>query len=117
MLLAVADGAVYLERRPPSGIWGGLWSFPEIDDADDWVTRIGGEPGEREQWGTLRHSFSHYDLDILPLVLMLDAVPEQARDTGDALWYRLDDSPPGGLAAPVSRLIDTLRNTHHVANR
>ncbi len=117
MLLAVADGAVYLERRPPSGIWGGLWSFPEVSDVDEWCARVGGESSEREQWRTLRHSFSHYDLDIEPLVLMLDAVPAEAHDRDDALWYRLDDTPPGGLAAPVSFLIETLRNTDHVANR
>ena len=38
MVLAVSNGAVYLERRPPSGIWGGLWSLPELDDdgVADW---------------------------------------------------------------------------------
>src|SRR4029077_15864311 len=31
MLIAVNDeGAVLLEQRAPSGVWGGLWSFPEL---------------------------------------------------------------------------------------
>jgi A/G-specific adenine glycosylase len=29
LLLRTMDGEVLLERRPPAGIWGGLWSFPE----------------------------------------------------------------------------------------
>ena len=30
-----SQGQVLLERRPPSGIWGGLWSFPEASNLDD----------------------------------------------------------------------------------
>ena len=31
LVLRDASGALLLERRPPSGIWGGLWCFPECD--------------------------------------------------------------------------------------
>ena len=31
MVIARHDGHVYLERRPEAGIWGGLWSLPEVD--------------------------------------------------------------------------------------
>ena len=119
MLLAVAGGAVYLERRPPAGIWGGLWSFPEIepDDADDWCSRLGKGSARTEHWDLLRHSFSHYDLDIRPLIVALDAPSSQAKDRDDALWYRLDDEPPGGLAAPVRKLLNRLKDSDHVANR
>ena len=119
MLLAVADGTVYLERRPPSGIWGGLWSFPEIDagEADDWCRRLGGEARHSEQWERLRHSFSHYDLDIRPLLVAVDAPSARVKDRDDALWYRLDAEPPGGLAAPVKKLLERLKEFDHVANR
>ena len=30
-----SQGRVLLERRPPSGIWGGLWSFPEASNLVD----------------------------------------------------------------------------------
>jgi hypothetical protein len=38
-------------------------------------------------------------------------------DRDDALWYRLDQAPPGGLAAPVKKLLDRLKEFDHVANR
>ena len=119
MLLAVSAEAVYLERRPPSGIWGGLWSFPEIEpsDADDWSSRLGRNALHTEQWNVVRHSFSHYDLDISPLLVELDEPVYQAADRDDALWYRLDQEPPGGLAAPVKKLLDLLKEFDHVANR
>ncbi len=117
MVLAVADGAVYLERRPASGIWGGLWSFPEVSDVGGWCAqRLRAEAVEVENWDTLRHSFSHYDLDIAPVVVRIDAVSSKVADYDDSTWYRPGDMPPGGIAAPVMRLIETLRNTDELRN-
>ena len=112
MLMAVADGAVYLERRPASGIWGGLWSLPEVEDPDDWCDRelsIG--VVSVESWDILRHSFSHYDLDISPVVVHLVGESSKVADGDGTTWYRLSDTPPGGIAAPVRKLIDGLRNS------
>ena len=117
MLLAVADGAVYLERRPASGIWGGLWSLPEVSDVDDWCAeRLQAEAVSTESWGTLRHSFSHYDLDIAPVVVRIDSVSSKVADSDDSTWYRPGDAPPGGIAAPVMKLIDTLNDTDESRN-
>jgi A/G-specific adenine glycosylase len=119
MVLAVNDGAVYLERRPPAGIWGGLWSLPELDGntLEDWCrSRFETHNGATESWQTLRHSFSHYDLDIVPVVVRIDAVSRKVADNDDATWHRLDASPPGGIAAPVQKLINTLKNEVHVQN-
>ena len=117
MVLALADNHVYLERRPPAGIWGGLWSFPELGDESvgDWCARINAGARSEEAWETLRHSFSHYDLDILPLVVRFERIAGTAGDT-DSTWHRLDEPPPGGLAAPVRKLIDSLRQMNDVAN-
>jgi len=117
MVLAVADGAVYLERRPASGIWGGLWSFPEVSDVGDWCARrLQADAVVTESWDTLRHSFSHYDLDISPVVVRIGAVSSKVADYDDSTWYRPGDTPPGGIAAPVMRLIETLSNTDELRN-
>ena len=119
MLLAVAENAVYLERRPARGIWGGLWSFPEVDPAgvDDWCERMAGDVSVGAvQWQVLRHSFSHFDLDIRPVVIRCKQIKATVGDTDDATWYQLDQQPPGGIAAPVQKLIDSLRNAENVAN-
>jgi A/G-specific adenine glycosylase len=117
MVLAVADGAIYLERRPASGIWGGLWSLPEVSDVGDWCAeRLDAEVVSTERWGALRHSFSHYDLDIAPVVVRIDAVSRKVADSDDSTWYRPGDVPPGGIAAPVMKLIDTLNDTDESRN-
>ena len=115
MILATNGESVYLERRPPSGIWGGLWSLPEVNDEDPaaWSSRTlqAGVP-DAEPWETLRHSFSHYDLDIRPFVVRVDAASSKVADGGDSTWYRFDELPPGGIAAPVMKLINNLREAH-----
>ncbi|MEM9334181.1 MAG: A/G-specific adenine glycosylase [Pseudomonadota bacterium] len=109
MVLAMHGERVYLQRRPAQGIWGGLWSFPEVgDNVADWSSRnLGRRPDVEEHWQSLRHSFSHYDLDIRPVVIRVKS--QQVADD-EAGWFLLDDEPPGGIAAPVARLLDSLRD-------
>ena len=117
MVLAVNGGCVYLERRPAAGIWGGLWSLPEVDDVDDWCRSVfDAVPVTSETQATLRHSFSHYDLDIRPVVVRIDAVSRRVADNPDAAWHRVGAAPPGGIAAPVQKLINTLQTIEHGAN-
>ncbi|MFQ6005451.1 MAG: A/G-specific adenine glycosylase [Woeseia sp.] len=112
MVLAHFDGVVYLERRPSQGIWGGLWSLPEIEDDTEvgrWCERqLNARPAELDRWRTMRHSFTHYDLDIQPIAVRLSAQSSTVRDTEDSIWHEIGTPPPGGMAAPVSKLIQTL---------
>ena len=115
-VLGSHDGRIYLERRPDSGIWGGLWSLPEVDGESvaDWCReRLGRTPRRIDEWGVLRHSFSHYDLDIRPIAVRIDAPLSKVADNDDARWHRLDDELPGGVAVPVSKLIEQLKNGTH----
>jgi A/G-specific adenine glycosylase len=114
LMLCNPDGAVLLEHRPPSGRWGGLWSLPEFDDQDQtmaWIsTRFGAIPVRSETWPVLRHSFTHFHLDIQPLYVALDKVPETVMEGESWVWYRGDEQP-GGLAAPVTRILEGLFDT------
>jgi A/G-specific adenine glycosylase len=113
MLIACNGRELYLERRPPSGIWGGLWSFPELaakDDANDWCEkRLAAKPRSVHQLETIRHSFSHFDLDIVPIVVRVDDASSTVADDGDGHWYCLDEPSPLGLAAPVQKLMNSLQ--------
>ncbi len=113
MLLAHVDGELFLERRPASGIWGGLWSLPELgenQDVGDWcASRLDSRPAEQDRWDMLRHSFTHYDLDIQPLVVRLERASRKVADGDDKRWYSLDAPPKIGLAAPVKKLIVALK--------
>ena len=110
LLLRRADGSVLLERRPPAGIWGGLWSLPAFDDdqaglAQECRRRYGLEiVGDAERGAPFTHTFSHFRLRITPLECAV-APANAALDAPDLLWYNPINPPRLGLAAPVSRLL------------
>ena len=119
MLMAKSSERVYLERRPEAGIWGGLWSLPELGERsiEDWCRdKLNGAATATEPWQTLRHSFSHYDLDIRPILVRVDAPLSKVADSDHTTWYRLDETPPGGIAAPVRKLIDQLKKSSNVTH-
>jgi A/G-specific adenine glycosylase len=120
MVLASAVGQVYLERRPEAGIWGGLWSLPELGERsiDDWCAEVLGSIAiETLPWDVMRHSFSHYDLDIQPIVVRVKPQARRVADADDWTWFGLWNKPPGGIAAPVKELINQLKKSENVANR
>ncbi len=118
MLLLYAGRDVLLERRPPSGIWGGLWGLPEFDAAAaiaGWCQNAFGTAAALgEPWPVLRHSFSHYDLDITPQPATLaGAVRGAVMEADGRLWYNVDSPSEIGLAAPVATLLDRFQTARH----
>ncbi|MDH3648016.1 MAG: A/G-specific adenine glycosylase [Gammaproteobacteria bacterium] len=111
MLLAVTEEGVLLEKRPASGIWGGLWGLPELTDQDvptQWCRqRLGCDAHTAETWPVYRHSFTHFDLDILPVVVRLDGAVAAVDDRAQ-LWYNINSPARVGLAAPVTALLKKL---------
>ena len=109
MLVLRAGAAVLLERRPPSGIWGGLWSLPQADDeaalaacarrygADDGLTPL----------APLTHAFTHFRLAIEPRVGLVAMRGATAAD-GDTAWVELASLDAYGVPAPVRRLLTSL---------
>ncbi|MEE4192299.1 MAG: A/G-specific adenine glycosylase [Halieaceae bacterium] len=112
LLVCSPDDAVWLTRRPSEGLWGGLWSFPEVEDESAGhaycLDLFGREPAATERWDPLRHTFSHYHLDIQPLRLTLETAPCAVMEGGQQLWYNWSAPEAVGLAAPVARLIRKL---------
>ena len=103
-----ADGAILLERRPPSGIWGGLWSLPEFETEQalgTWLaTRLAG--AEPEALAPVEHGFTHFRLRIHPRRVLAEPPPAVADGEGYD-WYR-PDAAPGGVPAPIQRIADAL---------
>lgn len=104
------DRRLLLERRPPSGVWGGLWSLPECDiDTDPFdhcVTRLGLRVAACHKLPRRRHTFTHFHLDIHPLVVQVKNSRECVMDGSERVWYNTAKPDRRGLAAPVARLID-----------
>ena len=114
LMISSPDGDVWLEKRPPTGIWGGLWCFPEVTGPEEatliCLDQWGVEPVNTVHWQAFRHTFSHYHLDIAPLQLTLPNNPESVMDASRQLWYNMRKPPEIGLAAPVATLLEKHRS-------
>lgn len=116
-MLVLRDGAsVLLEKRPPSGIWGGLWSLPEAADELSLAERaraFGAAQGF-ERLAPLTHTFTHFRLDIEPRCAALavgdEASTLEARDDETA-WVPLAQIDDYGVPAPVRKLLDALKGS------
>jgi A/G-specific adenine glycosylase len=125
MLVAMReDGSVLLERRPESGIWGGLWCLPEFDSvtaANLWCGQsLEAAENQPRPLSIVEHAFTHFDLVITPLLAscaghcgVMDAPP--------TLWYNTREPARIGLPAPIKTLLETLSSptlfdssNHHV---
>lgn len=106
VLMIREDGAVLLERRPPAGIWGGLWTLPQFEQresAEAWTGRAAGIVSLPPYF----HSFTHFDLTLHPL--MVRATPVQAvADSGAYRWYEPRQPAKIGLTKPAVDLICSL---------
>ncbi len=113
MLLIQDQRQVLLERRPPTGIWGGLWSFPECPvncNLAEWTAQqLGMETATGETLPARRHSFSHFHLEIIPVEMGLMRPNLRVEENPDRIWYELDRPVPKGVAAPVAQLLELLR--------
>ncbi|TCT21544.1 A/G-specific adenine glycosylase [Thiobaca trueperi] len=118
MLLAINPaGEILLERRPPSGIWGGLWSLPETTaDTEPGVwclARLGVAPLGVEMFAPRRHTFSHFSLTIQVAQVRLDGFPVGIADRDDQRWLNPSGLQALGLPAPVKAILDSLNAARH----
>ena len=105
-------GAVLLHKRPPGGLWGGLWSFPEChEDALDYMLHnYGIQPGTQRRLGSFRHTFTHFHLDITPIrVISYRQVP-QISESDSQIWYNVKNPLEIGLTGPVTKLLSRWHN-------
>ena len=98
---------VLMERRPPAGIWGGLLVLPECmpDRVDDFARRHGCRVVDRKPLPTYRHTFSHFHLNIMPLVCHVEAVADSVADEVGMHWLAAAEINQAAVPTPVRHLL------------
>jgi A/G-specific adenine glycosylase len=112
MLVAMReDGSVLLERRPESGVWGGLWCLPEFGTPTAALSYAGTSlhmiQGEPSTLGRMEHAFTHFDLVITPLLVRCSGSAGAVQDA-ESVWYDTRVPARVGLPAPVKSLLEGL---------
>lgn len=117
LIFELPTGEIHLEKRPPQGVWGSLWSFPEAENDQTLEQKLDEMGASRDQIESckpispFRHTFSHFHLDIHPVHVKLVNQPDAIGESGRSIWYDPDNPAELGLAAPVKRLLNNLRGT------
>ncbi|PID50444.1 MAG: A/G-specific adenine glycosylase [Proteobacteria bacterium] len=103
LILRNVKGEILLEKRPPTGIWGGLWSFPEFEDEAAALASLTKTPQTIHTLTVQTHCFSHYHLHLQPLLIDISE-PLTIADT-ERQWYQNGASFAGGLSSAVQKLL------------
>ena len=99
MLVYVNGDEVMLEKRPPVGIWGGLWSFPEVNDV-----LIDTSPLAK-----LTHTFTHFKLHITPQLVYMSKKNSQVNEAGK-IWLSIDDAIGAAIPTPIRKILLQLKS-------
>jgi A/G-specific adenine glycosylase len=113
LVLRNGDGEVLLERRPPAGVWGGLWCLPESDNSADFQRRFGVDPAALRALPVLEHRLTHRLLRMTPLMLDLSTSELAAAqvECGEGLaWHGAASWADLGLPRPVQSLLEALEH-------
>ncbi|MBH0075625.1 A/G-specific adenine glycosylase [Pseudoalteromonas sp. SWYJ118] len=105
-LIIQCGDKVLMEKRPNSGIWGGLFGFFEFNEYEELQIFLAQQGLEADlvELEAFIHVFSHFELTINPHVLNVKKIPDVVNDK-QLVWYPLDQSIEVGLAAPTKKLV------------
>ncbi len=107
---------VLLYKRPSTGIWGGLWSFPECEFEDTqqiqkWIQKhYNFKVKKLTTLPSFRHCFTHFNLDISPIYVEIKLSSKQTIDKDSHYWHTIGKPLNRGIAAPIKRLLEALEN-------
>lgn len=113
MLVLEHGGRVLLEKRPATGVWGGLWCFPEMVRGEDVQAacsrRFGVHAAQAAKLPPLEHGFTHFRLAIEAWHLRVSKLSLHAAEPGYA-WHTLDEAIAAAVPAPVRRILVGMRD-------
>ena len=108
MLIIAHAGEVLLEKRPPTGVWAGMWCFPEVVNGasprDVCRERYGLETKSLKPWSVLQHGFTHFKLSITPQPIVVQKKLPRASEPS-FMWLSIDDALKAAIPKPVRELL------------
>jgi A/G-specific adenine glycosylase len=112
VLIREPQGRILLERRPAVGIWGGLFSLPELaaeETPAEWCRRtLEVEGASVQALDPIEHAFTHFDLRLAVHLIELDATPDTRVAEAERVWYDVRQPAAVGLAAPIRALLERM---------
>lgn len=117
LVIHTQDESILLVQRPPVGIWGGLFCFPESAGPDNIETTIDNYLSKPiikkiDPLPPLPHAFTHFELTLTPYRIHLANTPAVKKTQHRTIWCKIDELTAVGIPAPVQKIInrDILRS-------
>lgn len=111
LLLQNDSGEFLLQRRHPTGVWGGLWCFLECVPDDDITTKVLNETGYSariiRRMSVIRHTLTHFKMDILPIHMRVIHC-KTIKQSQNQQWYLSKDALKSAIPVPVKKLLLTM---------
>jgi A/G-specific adenine glycosylase len=115
------DESIWLEKRPPTGIWGGLYSFPEFENIEKYEVWLNQQTQffshQPQSLPVISHTFSHFRLHMHPKLIQISKKPNGVMEDDLGVWYKLTGQKVSqkvgqkiGLAAPVKKALEQVLN-------
>jgi A/G-specific adenine glycosylase len=102
----IFDGQkLLLERRPPSGIWGGLLVPPEGEVANT-LASLGLSSTSQQALPELKHAFTHFRLNLQPVLCRVQ--PQSVVSEPGMAWIDLLGAGKAGVPTPIAKIIRQL---------
>jgi A/G-specific adenine glycosylase len=127
-LILLQHQKILLEKRPTSGIWGGLWSLPELGIDENVTTYCQQHLGMRVSavnaptpLPSLDHQFTHFKLRIHPQFLQV--ISQNAAKSSLTTWLKPHDALKYAIPTPVRKLLElnclteNAHFNHHIINK
>jgi len=109
LVLKDSENRVLLEKRPPSGIWGGLWSLPEGNSVETIEESMGLRTSGLKALPQVEHRLSHMRMLIQPSIATVGHAT-RVRCSAEQNWFTPADQSKLGLPKPVSDLLKKVNN-------
>ena len=113
MMLYRYQNQILLWRRPPTGIWGGLWSLPEVGSIEEitgWQVNYLSLQSScmSVSENLLRHQFTHFSLDISVANIELGTLPGKISDNQNIKLVPYNRLAEFGLPTPVRKILNQI---------
>jgi len=112
ILVESDDQHILLEKRPPTGIWGGLYSLPEFETdkpLDDIIQHYSAHfdctLSTQIEEKPFKHTFSHFKLELQPVLLQTPKRQNIVNDNDRFKWVTKDQLKQLGIPTPISKFL------------
>ena len=118
MLVIINGNEVMLEKRAPIGIWGGLWSLPEVLEAYDMdefilinttfnIDKQAAQGSQIISLDKLTHTFTHFKLHITPQLVYSNQNLQVSQSL--TTWLPIDEAIVAAIPTPIRKILLDLK--------